>query len=79
MDKYIIMFSNQIRFDSGQLGNDAFVKDSLLEWITINTQAAVSIPYSMTTSFAKLQDEDIDLETLTEIEYDGLFEMKKMH
>ena len=33
----------------------------------------------MTTSFAKLQDEDIDLETLTEIEYDGLFEMKKMH
>ena len=45
MDKYIIMFSNQIRFDSGMLGNDAFIKDSLIEWLTINTQAAVTLPY----------------------------------
>ena len=67
MDKYIIMLTNQIRFDSGMLGNDAFIKDSLLEWLTINTQAAVTLPYQITTSGARLQDEDIDLETITEV------------
>ena len=54
MDKYIIMFSNQIRFDSGMLGNDAFIKDSYIEWLTINTQAAVTLPYQITTSGARL-------------------------
>ena len=29
----------------------------------------------MTTKFASLQDEDIDLEDLSIIEYDGLFEL----
>lgn len=46
-----------------------------MEWITINTQSAVSLPYQMTTMFASLQDEDVDLENLTMIEYDGLFEL----
>ena len=51
------------------------MKDSKLEWITINTQTAVTIPYQMTTIFASLQDEDVDLEDLTMIESDGLFEL----
>ena len=71
----MLLLSNQIRFDSGNFGKEAFVKDSKIEWITINTQTAVSLPYQMTTMFASLQDEDVDLEHLTLVEYDGLFEL----
>ena len=50
----------------------------MLEWITVNTQAAVSLPYQLTTKFASLQDEGIDLETLSSIENEGLFELSPM-
>ena len=77
-DKYLLLLSNQIRFDSDLIGNEAFVKESVLEWITVNTQTAVSLPYQMTTKFASLQDEDIDLEDLSIVEYEGLFELSKL-
>ena len=37
-DKYFLLLSNRIRFDSEQYRTNAFVSESVFEWITINTQ-----------------------------------------
>ena len=50
----------------------------MLEWITVNTQAAVTLPYRLTTKFASLQDEGYDLEDISAIENEGLFELQSM-
>ena len=36
-DKFLIMLSNKVRFDPEKYSQEAFVEESVLEWITINT------------------------------------------
>ena len=50
------MLSNVFRFDSSKFGDEAFVNESVLEWITLNTQSVVSFPYSLMTTNILLED-----------------------
>ena len=36
-NKFILMLSNKVRFDPEKYSTEAFVEESVLEWITINT------------------------------------------
>ena len=36
-DKFLLLFHNKIKFDVNKRGSDAFVAESKLEWIIVNT------------------------------------------
>ena len=36
-DKWIVLLYNRIRFDPEAYRSDAFVEESLFEWVTVNT------------------------------------------
>ena len=55
-NKFLLVMYNRIRFDSNLQGKEAFVHESVLDWIIINTQSIVTIPYKLITSEARLQD-----------------------
>ena len=52
---------NQYRFDHTKFGKDSFIKESAMDWITINTQARVTMPMKVSMTEVQLQDGYIDL------------------
>ena len=49
----MLMMKNQIRWNHEKFGKDSFIKESLMDWVTINTQARVTIP--MKTSLTEIE------------------------
>ena len=76
-NKFILMLSNKVRFDPEKYSTEAFVEESVLEWITINTQVTITLPYSLITSEARLIDAQIDLDEITEDSHEALFLLKQ--
>ena len=70
------MLSNKVRFDPEKYSQEAFVEESVLEWITINTQVVQTLPYQLITSEARLIDQQIDLDEMTEDKHEALFMLK---
>ena len=44
-NKFLLMHSNQVRFDSEGFFADAAIKESRVQWLVINTQASQVLPY----------------------------------
>ena len=61
-DKWLILFNNNIRFDSKYYNEDSVVRESYMTWIPVNTQFQQSIPYKAHRSQLFLQDKIFDLD-----------------
>ena len=76
-NKFMLLMKNQIRWNHEKFGKDSFVKESLMDWVTINTQARVTLPMKASLSEVELQDGAIDLDQVTKIEpEDDLFKIE---
>ena len=72
-NKFIVLYSNQIRFDSTKYGPDAIIKEAKTSWLAINTQVQSQIPYQVSSTQLFLQDEMINLDELTELSDGSVF------
>ena len=55
-DTFMVLMKNQIRWDHTKYGKDSFVKESLMDWVTVNTQARVTLPMKASLTEIELQD-----------------------
>ena len=65
--KFMMLVFNQVRFDSSQYGHDSIISESKLQWVPVNSQIQQTVPFKISTTLLFLQDEDINLDDLTEI------------
>ena len=49
-DKYILLYYNQIRFDSFKYGLPSISPEANLKWLLVNTQMQITIPYKVSTT-----------------------------
>ena len=76
-NKFLIIFSNQIRFDYREIGMDSINMESRIQWININTQTRMSINYEVARTKLMLQDSNINLDDITELEDDTVFKIRE--
>ena len=43
--KFILVYLNQIRFDSGKYGEESIIKESRIDWLRVSTIAQSEYPY----------------------------------
>ena len=65
--KFLIVYVNEIRFDSQFYGEESIIKESRMDWISISTYRPLEFPYRAFMSELSLQDELIDLDEITEL------------
>ena len=75
-DKYFLLLSNQVRFESEEFSNDKIVKESLIKKIKINTQMRYTQAYRVSTTQLELQDMFVNLNYLTEEESSDIFRLE---
>lgn len=66
-NKFLLIVYNQIRFDSRKYGNDAVTTESKFMWQIVNTQVQQTLPFKISTTELILQDEFVNLDSLTEL------------
>ena len=72
-NKFLLIVFNQIRFDSRKYGNAAVTTESKFMWAIVNTQVQQTLPFKISTTQLILQDEFVNLDSLTELEDASLF------
>ena len=77
-DKFILLMYNQVRFDSSHTGEESVIKESRLKWYSVNTQTQQTFPMQVSTTELFLQDQNIDLDDLTEFSSLEIFTLKDM-
>ena len=60
--KYLLLLSNQIRFDSDLYGIESILPESRIMWISISTQMQLSFPFVVSMTELELQDLAINLD-----------------
>ena len=73
MNKFLLIYHNQVRFEPRKYGDEAIVPESIIHWIIVNTQSRTTIPYKITTTKLLLQDAIINLDDITELEDSSIF------
>ena len=66
-DKFMLLLSNQIRFDSSRYSEESIVKESRLLWLNTNTENQLEQTFYIRKTFINLQDLAIDLDHYTEL------------
>ena len=64
--RYLLILSNQVRFDTTKYGSESIVRESHIHWLPVTTQVQQNVPYLLTLTNLELQDELIHLEEFTE-------------
>ena len=76
---YILMYYNQIRFDSRKYFEESVVLESSVEWIKVNSQIQTVQPFKVSKTQLLLQDHRFfDLDSLTELEDASIFKLESM-
>ena len=65
-NKFMLLMKNQIRWNHTKFGKDSFLKESTMDWVTINTQARVTLPMKASLTEIELQDKAVDLNQVTQ-------------
>ena len=65
-------------FDNDGYYENALLYQSRLSWIKVSNQVRRVIPYELVTTYAEVQDYMINLESVTEKEYDHLFKFDRI-
>ena len=55
-NKWIMLYYNQIRFDSFKYGSEAITPEAQMMWLSINTQMQTMFPFKISTTKLMLQD-----------------------
>ena len=72
--KFLIVYANEIRFESQLYGKESIIKESHMDWVRISTYIKFELPYEVSKSELSLQDELIDLDEITEMLDSSVFE-----
>ena len=64
-DKYVVLLNNQIRFDSKLYGEESMIRESVLNWIPLDTEGLFRQQFQLKTGLTNLQDEIVDLDSMT--------------
>ena len=64
-NKFLLLLHNRMRFDRQEFSEDLIVKESLIDWIPINTQMRMRLPYKISLEELELQDHKIKLDSIT--------------
>ena len=67
-----------MRFDRQEFGENRIVKESLIDWVPINTQMRMRQPYKISLEALELQDHKIKLDSITQETHEALFAMEEM-
>ena len=71
-----MFLSNQILFNPQDYREESVVKESRLQWMRINTQYRETTPLRVSMTRLFLQDEFINLDELTELEFNTPFKLE---
>ena len=75
-NKFLLLHANQIRFDSEGFFKNAAVKESRVQWLTINTQVKQNLPYAISTMDLELQDNKLlSFDELTRDDIESVFRL----
>ena len=77
-NKFILLYYNQIRFNSFLYGKEAITPEAQLNWLSVNTQMQTLIPFNVFTTELLLQDELVNLDDLTELKDQTVFRLKQL-
>lgn len=74
-DKYLLLYNNQIRFDSEKLDEESIVAESTTRWFMIDKTHLQTIWLEIVKTRLRLQDYLLSFDDLTELEADHLFKL----
>ena len=74
---YLVVLSNRIRFDSKNLGYNAIVKESNIEWFRLSVKTQMDYPKLLTLTNLELQDLIVDFDAWTVLEDTSPFNFVK--
>ena len=77
-DKYLLLLSNQIRFDSSQYSEESIVPESRLLWLNTSNKSQLEQTFYVKKTYLNSQDLAIDLDQLTELENSEIFKLNRM-
>ena len=66
-DKFLLLLSNQIRFDSSQYYEDSVIRESRLLWLNTSNKSQLEQTFYVKKTKINLQDLAIDLDHYTEL------------
>ena len=66
-DKFMLLLSNQIRFDSSQYYEDSVIRESRLLWLNTSNKSQLEQTFYVKKTKINLQDLAIDLDHYTEL------------
>ena len=70
------IYSNRIRFNSNEFGEDAFIRESDFLWNSVSTQVQLETVYKVSRTEIQLQDMHINLDELTEHTDSSVFRLE---
>lgn len=76
--KYLVLLTNQIRFDSELPGLDAIIKESILTWYPVSFQQQLRYPHKISMTKLFSQDQPINMDDLTEMENGQIFSLTRV-
>ena len=77
-NKWMLFFYNEKVFDQDFYQHESFKELSQIKWISVNTQWQQTLEYKFTMTEVSLQDMVVNLDDLTKIKNDGIFQIEKV-
>ena len=74
--KYLLLMSNQIRFNPKVFGEESIIAESTVSWYRLSVQKQEGIVFEIVRTKLELQDLFVDLDEITELEDTSVFQIK---